>query len=44
MNIRIMRELKMLEKMIVDNDNTIINNNLNFFTNSLDNKSLEKEK
>ena len=34
----------MLEKMTVDDDNTIINNDSNFATNSLDNKNLKNEK
>ena len=30
--------------MTIDNDNIIINNDFNFFIDSLDNKSLENEK
>ena len=34
----------MLKGMIIDNDNIIIDNNSNFFTDGLDNKNLKKEK
>lgn len=34
----------MLENMTIDNDNKIIDNDSNFSTDDLDNKSLENEK
>ena len=43
-NTKIVQVSKMLESMTVDNDDTIIDNDSNFFMNGLDNKSLENEK
>ena len=43
-NVKIIRVSKMLESMIIDNDNIIINNNSNSFKNGLNNKNLENKK
>ena len=43
-NIKIIQVLKMLKSMTPNNNNIIINNNFNSFTNGLNNKSLENKK
>lgn len=43
-NIRIVKILRILEGMTIDDNNTIIDNDSNFFINSLDNKSPKKQK
>ena len=43
-NAKIVKVSRMLETIIVDNDNIIIDNNFNSFIDSLNNKSLENEK
>ena len=43
-NAKIVRVLKMLKNIIVDNDNIIIDYDSNFSINDLDNKSLKDEK
>ena len=43
-NTKIVKALRILESMTIDNDDTIIKNDSNSFTNGLNNKSLENPK
>lgn len=43
-NVRIIRVLKILKSMTINNDNIIRNNNSNFFIHGLNNKNQENEK
>ena len=43
-NAKIVKVLKILKNMTINDDDTIIDNNSNFFINGLDNKSFKNEK
>lgn len=43
-NVKTIKILRILENMTINDNDTIINNDFNSFTNSLNNKSLENEK